>query len=144
MAVGAGIALILQEPLLALPLAFLSHFVLDSLPHYGIVGDEGYYAIIKYPQTKVMVALDLVGSIVLLILLRNQPWYVFAAMFLAVSPDFIWLYRYFWFEKKGKKPPLPGPLTKFHQKIQWGERIWGVYVELPVALILITLIWRNV
>jgi hypothetical protein len=35
---GAIIALAISQPLIALPLAFVSHFVLDALPHYGYGG----------------------------------------------------------------------------------------------------------
>jgi hypothetical protein len=143
-AVGAGIALLVQQPALALPLAFLSHFVLDALPHYGIRGDEGYPALFKLRRTVVMVVFDIIGVAILTALLWGQAWYVFAAAVLAVSPDTIWLYRYFGFERFGKKPPKPGPITRFHQNIQWGERLWGVYVEVPFTIILLLLVARTV
>ena len=135
--VGAGIALLIKQPLLALPLAFLSHFVLDALPHFGIVGDKTYEIIFKLKRTYLMVLIDIVGIIILTLLLWGQAWYVFVAAFLAVSPDFMWLYRYFGFERFGKEPPKPGPITRFHQNIQWGERIWGIYIEIPVTIILL-------
>jgi len=139
-AVGAGIALLVQQPALALLLAFLSHFVLDALPHYGIRGDEGYTALFKLRRTVVMVAFDIIGVAILTALLWGQAWYVFAAALLAISPDTIWLYRYFGFERFGKKPPKPGPITRFHQKIQWGERTWGVLIEIPLALCLLIVV----
>ena len=44
---GAVIAFTVKKPLLALPLAVLSHFVLDSIPHFGDnnqgVSKEGYF-----------------------------------------------------------------------------------------------------
>ncbi|MFZ1324307.1 MAG: hypothetical protein WAQ57_04090 [Candidatus Saccharimonadales bacterium] len=75
-AAGAGIALAVRQPLLALPLALASHFVLDALPHYG------------------------------------------------------------------KKPPKAGPITRFHKRFQWRERDGGVFIEIPVASILLLAIWR--
>jgi len=141
-AVGAGIALLVKQPLLAVPLAFLSHFFLDAFPHFGIVGDSTYEKIFKFKRTYVMVLIDFLGVLVLTVLLWGQPWYVFASALAAVSPDAMWLYRYFGFERFGKKPPKPGPLTRFHQKIQWGERLWGVYLEVPITIFLLILIER--
>lgn len=38
--VGVVIALLVKQPLLVLPLAFLSHFVLDAVPHWDpLIGD---------------------------------------------------------------------------------------------------------
>lgn len=143
-AVGAGIALIIKQPLLALPLAFLSHFALDALPHFGIVGDKTYEKIFKFKRTYFMVLVDVFGSIALTAILWGQPWYVFAAAVLAVSPDLMWVYRYFGFERFGKNPPKPGLVTRFHQNIQWGERLWGAYLEVPITILLLTVISRAV
>lgn len=142
--VGAGIALLSGRPEVALPLALASHYVLDALPHYGISGDEGFTALFKRGRTWPMVVVDVIGTILLLVLLIGQAWYVYAAAFLAVSPDFVWLQRYYGYERFGKKPPKAGPLTQFHQKIQWCERPWGIYIEIPLAILLIVLVARAV
>jgi hypothetical protein len=31
-------------------------------------------------------------------------------------------------------------LTRFHDKIQWGERPWGAYIEIPCFLALVALL----
>jgi hypothetical protein len=97
-ALGAVIGLVTKDPLIAIPAAFASHFVLDALPHYGIRGDEGYAALFKQWQSYPMVIFD--------IELKDR-------------------------RMKGNI------LTKFHQKIQWGERSWGIYIEIPFAIILL-------
>jgi hypothetical protein len=37
---GAAIALAVKQPALAVPLAFLSHFVTDMIPHFGLNEQE--------------------------------------------------------------------------------------------------------
>ncbi|MBA2279107.1 hypothetical protein H0V99_01535 [Candidatus Saccharibacteria bacterium] len=138
-AVGAGIALLLP-PQIALPLAFLSHFVLDGLPHYGIAGDEGFKNLFKHNRTDIMLLVDVVGVVTLIVLAFGQSWYVLAGMIAAVSPDFMWLYRYFLYERHGNEPPKAGPITRFHQKIQWCERLWGIYIEAPLAALLVFMV----
>lgn len=135
-AVGAGIALAVKQPVLALPLAFVSHYALDALPHYGIRGDEGYRSLFRYRRTYLMVAVDVLGLLALAAIIRNQAWYVAAAAVAALLPDIAWPYRYFLFERKGVKPQR-GLLTDFHNNIQWGERLWGIFIEIPLALLLI-------
>lgn len=127
--VGTLIGLTIKQPALALPIAFASHFVLDALPHYGYNGD-GYGEALKHKTTLVMEALGITGFIALLmtgIYGLNLPT---LAAFVAVSPDLEWPYRYFRFETKGE---IPGnsAFTRFHKKIQWGERKWGIFIEVP-------------
>ena len=124
---GALIALVIEQPVIALPLAFLSHFVLDAVPHYGHEG-EGYGDVFKHRLTFVMEGINLFGVPLLLYLLLGQPWWVWASAIVALSPDFAWVYRYFWFERKGLKPPA-GPVTRFHLAIQRYEVEWGIIVE---------------
>ena len=127
--VGTLIAVTVKQPALVLPLAFASHFVLDSLPHYGYDGN-GYGEALKYKTTFIMEVLGLFGIILLLstgIYGLNLPT---LAAVVAVSPDIEWPYRYFFFERRGLVP-VDTPFTKFHKKIQWCERQWGIFVEVP-------------
>jgi len=131
---GALIALTVRQPTLAVPLAFLSHFVLDALPHYGYDG-EGYGYAFKHKLTYAMEAVNLIGVPLLLYLIWGQPVWVWLAAVAALSPDFMWVYRYFWFERKGLEPPA-GPVTRFHKWIQWCEVRWGIAVEYPFLALL--------
>ncbi len=124
---GTLIALTVKTPLLVLPLAFMSHFLLDALPHYGYEG-SGYSEAFRHKLTYVMEALGAIG-ILLLAASGALGWsLVLLAAFFAVLPDFEWLYRYFLFERKGLEPPKTF-LTDFHRKIQWCERSWGIIPE---------------
>src|SRR5690606_32642989 len=92
--------------------------------------------------TVTSLAFELVGFAVLIPLVVGQAWYDYAAMVMAVLPDLMWPYRYLWFERFGKEPPRSGPLTRFHQKVQWCERPWGLAVELMVTITLVSYVWR--
>lgn len=127
---GAIIALVVKQPQIALPLAFVSHFVLDALPHYGYDG-HGYGAAFKQRLTFVVESINIVGVPLLIYTLRGQSVWVWLAAILAISPDFMWVYRYFWFERKGLNPP-GGPLTRFHHWVQWCEVRWGWPIEFGV------------
>jgi hypothetical protein len=127
-ATGAVLALAIQNPLVALPAALLSHFLLDILPHYGVAYD-------KRPQHQSfgrVFAVDAVmlpiTAIMLLLIADASWWLVFCAMFLATCPDFVWAYRY-WREKNGEVLEK-NRFTYWHSRIQWGERPWGWIVEL--------------
>lgn len=132
---GAAIALTVQSPLVALPAALLSHFLLDALPHYGYPGRGGYAEAFNYRATYFMESVNLVGVPLLLYLLWGKPWWVWAAAFLALAPDLVWVYRYVAYERKGWLP-IGNLFTRFHNKIQWGEYTWGILIEVPVFVLL--------
>lgn len=132
---GAIIALTISQPAIALPLAFVSHFVLDALPHYGY--PSGIYGeAFQHRLTIVMESVNAIGVPLLIYLIWGEPFWVWLAAGLAISPDLMWLYYHFKYEKHGLVAPI-GPLTRLHRKIQWGERRWGILVEMPVFIVLI-------
>lgn len=135
---GAIIGLTVH-PVLAVPAAFASHFVLDALPHFGYPGKGGYGEAFKHKLTYLFLAFDAVGLGVLVYLLRDQSPFVWFCAFLAVSPDIFWVYRYFWFERKGLKPP-GDDITLWHRKIQWFERPIGFIVEIVFAVSLLLIL----
>lgn len=144
-ATGATIAVVAGNPVIALPLAFASHFALDALPHHGHPGNGGYPEAFKHKKlTFLSLSYELIGLPILLFFLVGQPWFVWIASVLAISPDFKWPYRYWFFERKGKKPPEADKLTKFHQWVQWCERPWGIVVEIAYSIFILLVIWRLV
>jgi hypothetical protein len=124
---GAVIAIGVRQPVLALPLALASHFALDALPHFGY-SQQGFNEAFKHRITYAQIGFSVMAGLLLVYLLRDQAAIVFLAAFLAVLPDFMWLYRYFGFERKGLEPP-GGVITRFHKRIQWCERPWGIFIE---------------
>lgn len=138
MAVGALIALTVKEPILALPLAFASHFVLDALPHFGYK-KGGYNYALKQKASLLAVIVDLVGVVILFKILSGASALVYLAMFLTYTPDIYNFLRY-WFAEKNAKSLKIDKFTKFHRGIQWCERRWGLFVEIPLNAVLLVLV----
>ena len=130
---GAIIAVAVQKPELAIPLAFISHFVLDALPHFGRVADNVFERN-KNKLFRTVVSIDTVLSLSLLVLLpfllhnKVDWWVTFVCILAAVCPDFVWVYRFFG-EIKSRNYKKIGWFSRFHKWIQWGERPWGIILE---------------
>jgi len=124
---GALIAANIRNPAMALPLALVSHFVLDALPHFGKVSHttKKYMVILC---SDMVVASSFLGY---LLLTRPNYWLLMMACgIIAAAPDLMWFPR-FWKEIHGKVSHKPvDKITQFHSKIQWGERPWGIIIEL--------------
>lgn len=126
---GVLIVALVPNPLISLPLAFLAHFVLDALPHFGDTHNRA--AVFK--NLKYILAADmLIASAVLLAILGLQPanWpLLILGGVLCASPDLMWMPNYLRYLLH--KPTKPSNwLMRFHTWIQWGERPWGILVEL--------------
>lgn len=124
---GALIATVVQQPVAAIPLAFLSHFVLDALPHYGDTDQRSW---LNRHFSYVLIIDGLITTIFLMSILILQPsgWLVMIiAGLVAVSPDLLWLPYYLAYLKHEHKEDTK--LAAFLKWIQWGERPWGIYVE---------------
>ena len=133
---GVATAVVFKNPLLVLPVAFASHFVLDALPHYGVPVGKNYRGKSIIRTT----IIDLPVFIFALILTVNRypGWYVVAGL-TAYSPDMAWIYRFTLKEKFGKVKPGPSNvLNTFHSNIQKyeTERWWGILVELGIVSLL--------
>jgi hypothetical protein len=127
---GGLIGNFLPAPL-ALPLAFLSHFALDMVPHFGIP----HHTRDNSKMWKYFTALDFVLTIGLAALaIYQQRYLVLASGTVAIAPDFIWVGRVV----KSRSYDLRQTtswFTTMHIKIQRYERPWGIFVELPFAAI---------
>jgi len=127
---GTAIALAVKEPLLIAPLAFLSHFVLDAIPHFSY----------EWPGWKfrTLWAIDAVASsIAILVLATFQPSLAFAVIvggFCAELPDVFWLY-----ERLVVKGESSFWYFKFHRVIQWSETRRGLFYELGYLIVLISI-----
>lgn len=128
---GVLIASLSPKPLIALPLAFISHFILDTLPHFG---DENYRQ--KLPKFYKVWRTDFAILMALVIwTFFNLPLWFILAGFIATSPDLAWVYRFQFIEKGGKyHQPKMNWLNSFHSRIQKFERPWGLYLEVFYAL----------
>lgn len=130
---GAVVATSVQQPLLVVPLAFLSHFVLDTLPHFGV--DHTAKGRSQNILFKYVLAIDIALTSALLALLpfilRGViSWRVLlAGMVLALAPDIVWA-RSLIHELTTKTKYMHSHwLTKLHLKIQWFEKPFGLVIE---------------
>lgn len=129
---GTAIAIAVKQPLLAAPLAFISHFVLDAIPHFG---DMPFYSY-GHPLFPYAMAADGVLSIAsvgtIMALHPDLALVIGFGAFFAILPDVFWLGHYalkwkHWF-------------FRFHQKIQWFERPPGIIVEAAYLFFISTII----
>jgi hypothetical protein len=137
---GAAIALAVRQPLLAAPLAFLSHFVLDVTPHFG--GTPVYeYGHKVFPYIIVGDAVLTSGIILAICTFAPlQAALIALCALCAILPDILLLTYYVndrpntWFHR-------------WHLGIQWFERPQGAIVEAAYAFfistVVIALIWRG-
>lgn len=129
---GTAIALVVREPLLVAPLALLSHFILDAIPHF----DHEVYRFGSRYFMRIMITdgVASIGAVVLIMfLVPHLAWVIALGALMAILPDFLWPYYYthgrpqWWF-------------YRFHTKIQWFERPPGAFVEISYVIFIITVI----
>jgi hypothetical protein len=125
---GAAIALIVKQPALAIPLAFLSHFITDMIPHFGLDEKELFGK-----RFNTILIADFLFALILMIFLAilfpDQMWLIWACMIAAASPDLMWAYHRLYVEHVNKQKPKLGVIAKIHHKIQWSQTLPGAYVE---------------
>lgn len=125
---GAIIAASVSQPVAAIPLALASHFVMDALPHYGDNTGRSWLS----RHFHYILALDaFICAAFFLSILIIQPahWLLLViCAAIAVSPDFLWL-PYYLADLKGQVRH-ESRLAKLFKWIQWGERPWGIYIEI--------------
>ena len=136
---GALVGLAIVNPVVAVPLAFLSHYVLDMIPHYGRP-EPGYIKSLFFRNLLVVDAALCLLLVIILAIVQPQYWLLACiCAFLATSPDIFWLNKY----RKSKQglPWRPNWHSRFAAKIQWYEKPEGALVEfawfcMAVALLL--------
>lgn len=122
---GAIIVTATDKPLIALPIAFASHFLLDSLPRFG----EDINPLSKFTKKVWVLDFVLLSSFIILLIITSN-WLLLAGAVAAISPDFAWIYRFIVKEKRGKlKPPKMNKFNNFHNSIQNYETKYGILVE---------------
>ncbi len=124
---GVLIASVVHSPEIALPVAFLSHFVLDSLPHYGdksvVIGSTKFNIILA---VDIYIALMCLAAVYLLHPAHTQV--LILGGILAASPDLMWIPDFI--NGLLKRPaPTYGPIRRFHSRIQKYARPNGMRIE---------------
>lgn len=139
-ATGAFVAVLVHNPVIALPAALLSHFAIDALPHWD-------YKFKRPGMTQIVAMVDLTFTLSLLLVLSvtidASARLVIACGFLGVLPDTMWLPEIL----QGKKPPINRKtllhrLRRIHARIQWSESKHGAYVEIVWFILIIFLLYK--
>ncbi|HSX05202.1 MAG TPA: hypothetical protein VLF69_01920 [Candidatus Saccharimonadales bacterium] len=136
---GAVIGLSVANPWLALPLAFLSHFACDAIPHYDPPGNDKVKRIgsREFLRDFLVIGAVLCFLLVLCLTLARPEHWLQAAIcaFLAASPDLFWIPRFLHIRRTGKDKPLRSWFLRFHVFIQWktGPRL--IWLELAWAAV---------
>lgn len=136
---GALIGLAVTQPAIALPLAFASHFALDSVPHFGIQFYESEKKKKLFHRYLLVDAL-LLSILIISLYLAGAGWLVFACLFLAGCPDFVQAYKYIFQPKFRAHPTQEHWFTRFHKNIQKSETEKGIFIEAPLAVVFSLLI----
>ena len=144
-ATGALVAVAIGDPLIALPAALLSHFLIDMLPHWD------YYRLTEDKSRGWLnPAIDFGASLFLLLILAmtvNAPaWLLITGGLLGVLPDMMWVSYIIWHRPsiQGNKSSLLNRVRHFHLKIQWLEttKLVGLFAELAWFGLMIFLIYQ--
>lgn len=130
---GALVAVVFRRPEIALPVAFLSHFAIDALPHYGYghidpKERDGKQRFIFKQALDAYTALGLFWLVPYLLRNYQAPIVTSGCMLAAFIPDVIWTFHFVKAQRGHGYPELIW-FNKVHKKIQWCERSWGIYVE---------------
>ena len=125
---GTAIGLLVGIPIVALPAAFASHFILDSLPHYGAKDRDKAIKSKGFKRYLIVEATLCFMIVAALFLIRPEHWLLASiCAFLAASPDLYWIRKYKAALKNTKYKP--DWFAKFASNIQWFQRPIGAIVE---------------
>jgi len=128
--VGGLIAVAIPNPWIAIPLALASHFALDSLPHFGTKKIKDFLKVFSVDCLLVII------FFLVLLLGRPEHWGLIAVCgFVSMSPDFMWAPNAFRTVLGVPRKKL-NAFSRFHKNIQWGERDWGLIIEIPTLVVL--------
>lgn len=126
---GALIGLIIGQPLIALPVAFLSHFVCDAIPHFDpSMPTEQWIRTRRFRNLLIADASLCVMLVVILAVTQPANWLLAAfCAFLATSPDFFWINQFV--TARQGKVWRPNLFSRFAIAIQWFTAPIGAVVE---------------
>lgn len=134
---SGGLFALTLPPFISFPLSFVSHFLLDMLPHYGIAqrkrNSSKLYRIYTIADT--LITLSLAVFVAASNYFSEAKWEIFVCSFLATAPDYIWVASVI----KNKSFRLDKHryrFTRWHARIQKYEFARGIYVEIPLSLLL--------
>ena len=136
--IGASLATRISNPLLGIPIAILSHFIADLIPHWDAGTNHRQKSIMRL---RAEATLDvLLGFALVIILFRNfaqtNPMYLFTMVIAAQLPDWIeapsWMFGF-------KVPPFSW-LDWLGHKLQSRLQLpWGLVTQIVVVGLMLLL-----
>lgn len=145
---GAVIAVSVKNPALAVPLAFVSHFAQDAIPHFDNFTGPNEKNLLKKPFNIFLIC-DFIFSVGLMIILGfmfpDKKWLIWGCMVAAASPDLMWGYYRLYIERIKNRKPKYDPVARFHLVMEQSETKLGAIPEVAwfVAMWIIVLIYKS-
>jgi hypothetical protein len=139
-ATGALVAVAVHNPWVGLPVAFLSHFVIDAIPHWD-------YFEKNFMMRRVSLVIDITLTLYLLIVLSltvdASRRLVIGGGVLGIAPDLMWAPYLITGNRSTthKKNPLH-MARRFHFWIQTKEFVQGIYIEVGWLILVLALIYQ--
>lgn len=140
---GSLIVAAVANPVIGLPLALLSHFVLDSLPHFG----AHTVANPRSKEFRAIITTDAFLTISFMIVITfagiragYEWWLLPLGGLLGWAPDLMW-YKHYQSDLNGHTKEWD-PVRTFHKRIQRWEVSWGWTVECAWFIIMVGLLSR--
>ncbi len=144
---GAVIALVVKEPTLAIPLSFVSHFVCDAIPHFGVKDDpaNGDSEVFS-KKFNIILITDFLLAVSIMALLGfylfpEHKWVIWFSMIAAAIPDITNVYHRIYLERYKNVPYEPD--KHFTSRIQWSSTYKGAYVEAAWFALMAYIIFLN-
>lgn len=126
-ALGVAIAIAIPNPLISIPLAFASHFVLDMVPHWNPHINTEMKKFGKLTNsTLFIIGIDLFFAFVLTCFVGKTNPYIYLASFASILPD-IAEGPYFLFGWRNKYLDV---ILRFQRSIQASANVfWGLLTQ---------------
>ncbi|MEO7617996.1 MAG: hypothetical protein ABIS59_04110 [Candidatus Saccharibacteria bacterium] len=120
---GVALGSVIEHEVLLAPVAFGSHLVLDSVPHFGIKGLD-----FRTPKGFIIGSVDFAGALVVLgvslFVAPDRFAHSFIGWLGATLPDLFYIPEVLF-----KITPFPR-FKAFHHRIQWSETLPGTAIDL--------------
>ena len=137
---GVVLLSIIHNPAIGLPVALVSHVLLDMFPHFGneLKQAKSFTLILFSDMT--------LAALVLLTLFLARPvhyWLLIAGGVTCASPDLLSIPIYIRMLRHQAPKKLSG-LQGFLSRIQWSESVPGLAVEVVWAMVMSSIVYIRV
>ena len=140
---GAVIGVMVSVPEVAIPMALVSHFALDTVPHFGIDRQKDITRS-WFQKLLILDAFLCVTLVAIIVTVRPKGWLLIAVCaFVAAMPDFMLIPRFYRAKRYGNTSSTTHyALMRFHDDLQT-EKPAGAVLELlwlPAMVLLLVVL----